>query len=54
MIAELGNIISFTVKVATISSSIIANNIINYIDAYIILSIFCITPFVKLFIAIIF
>lgn len=46
-IAEIGNLISFTVKVAAIASSSMANNLINYIDAYIILCLFCISPFVN-------
>lgn len=47
MIASIANIISFTIKVASISSSTFGNNVINYLDAYIILSLFCISPFVS-------
>jgi hypothetical protein len=46
-IAEMANMISYTSKVNAIVSSILGNNVGNYLDSTIILTLFATLPFVN-------
>lgn len=45
-IAEMGNMISYTSKVITIVASIISNNVLNYMDASIVIVLLMTSPFI--------
>ena len=45
-LAEMGNLISYTSKVVTVVSSLIANNVINYLDSAALIVLVLTSPFV--------